>query len=56
MCRLRATRDDFATLRLQNLLGFEPMVLISPPIAKNKQQFADLIQRVKEFKDKWLNN
>lgn len=23
VCRLRATRDDFATLRLQNLLGFE---------------------------------
>lgn len=26
MCRLRATRDDFAALRLQNLLGFEPCV------------------------------
>lgn len=22
--------------------------------AENKQRFADLIQRVKEFKDKWL--
>ena len=26
MCRLRATRDDLATLCLPNLLGFEPFV------------------------------
>jgi hypothetical protein len=77
MCRLRATATISVRFRFRNLLVVEPVVLISPPIAKNKndhkgrcyfwwesactnraenkQEFSELMQRLKEFKEKWLN-
>ena len=40
---LRGIPDDFVSLRLQNLLFVEPVVLISPPLAPNKK--TDLLGR-----------
>jgi len=36
--RLRGIPDDFVSLRLQNLLFVEPVVLISPHLAQNKNR------------------